>query len=58
MKKWRVLVEANMDASDVRAVDVKANTAKKAEKFAVDKLKKEGVFHVFVIKTMLAEANK
>ena len=46
IKKWKVSAECNMDASDYRTVVVKANTERKAQILAEEKLKKDGVFAV------------
>ncbi len=46
IKKWKVTAECNMDASDYRTVVVKANTERKAQILAEEKLKKDGVFAV------------
>ena len=41
MKSWKVQFEVFWDASDIRTVTVKANTARKAIIFATNKIKKE-----------------
>ena len=46
IKKWKVTAECNMDASDYRTVVVKANTERKAQILAEEKLKKDGGFAV------------
>ena len=46
IKKWKVTEECNMDASDYRTVVVKANTERKAQLLAEEKLKQNGVFMI------------
>ena len=46
IKKWKVSAECNMDASDYRTVVVKANTERKAQVLAEEKLKQNGVFMI------------
>ena len=46
VRTWKVTAECNMDASDYRTVVVKANTERKAQIFAEQKLKQKGVFMI------------
>ena len=46
IKTWEVTAEINMDASRYKTVTVKANTKRKARRFAVEKLKADGAFFV------------
>ena len=46
MKDWDVTAELNMCADSVETVRVRANTARKAEQFAKEKMKKNGAFFV------------
>ena len=46
IKTWKVTAECNMDAADYRSVVVKANTERKAQILAEEKLKQNGVFMV------------
>ena len=46
IKSWEVRCEVNMCAEKEVKVIVKANTEKKAKKFAINKLYKDGYFHV------------
>ena len=46
IKVYECTAEINMDASKYMTVIVKANTIKKAYKFATEKMKKNGAFFV------------
>lgn len=48
IKSWWVVCKVNMDASKQIKVIVKANTERKAKSFAIDRLHKEGYFHVVI----------
>lgn len=48
-RNWKVIAEINMDASQVKTVDVHTNTKKKAMKLAEQKLKECGAFFVWVM---------
>ena len=49
IKSWYVVCEVNMDASSEEKVTIKANTQRNAERSAINKLHKEGYFHVKII---------
>jgi len=46
IKTWLAVCEVNMDASHKVKTVVNANTKRKAEKFAIDRLYKDGYFYV------------
>lgn len=46
VKQWEVTAEINMDASNYKTITIKANTERKAKKFAVEKFKADGAFFV------------
>lgn len=48
-RNWRVTAEINMDASQVKVVDVCTNTKRKAMKLAEQKLTERGTFFVWVM---------
>ena len=50
IKTWKVTAELNMDASKKKSVIVKANTERKARKFAEEKFKAEGAFFVWQLR--------
>lgn len=46
IKRWKVTAEINMDASNYKTVVVKANTERKARKFAENKFRENGAFFI------------
>lgn len=57
IRRWRVTAEINMNASRYEAVEVKANTERKARVLAEQKFKNNGAFFVtnMRIEEILAE---
>lgn len=49
MKNWKVTIQVNFDASHWETIDVRANTERKARKFAEDIAKKKGFFALRII---------
>lgn len=49
IKSWWVICEVNMDASHEIKMIVKANTQRRAESFAINRLNKEGYFCVKLV---------
>lgn len=58
IKTYNVTAELNMCAEKVVTMTVKANTERKARKFAEEKLKKEGYFHIIIFSCKEIKPNK